>query len=158
MRSLIFIFSEKNTAIRRLMLGWLLVMVSTIVLAQQKTINGVIRNADGTPVPKATVQVKGTNRGTTSDEKGEFTIQATANENLVISAIGFTPAEQKIGSNSQFTISLSTATKEMEAIVVTALGISRQQKALGFAAQQINSNELNDAKSNNWSSALSGMG
>lgn len=155
MRSLTFILTGKAAA-ARLILGLMLVMVSAIVSAQQKTISGVIKDVNNSPVPKATVQVKGTSRGTTSDEKGEFTIQTNANENLVITAIGFAPMEQKVGSTTQFNFTLTAATKEMEGVVVTALGISRQQKALGYSAQQVNAEDVNDARSNNWSSALSG--
>lgn len=156
MRSLTFTLTGKTKAARQLLIGLLLVMVSTTVSAQ-KTVSGVIKNnIDGSPLSKASVQVKGTNRGTTTDENGTFNIQAASDETLVISAIGFAPVEQKVGSTSSFTISLTAATKEMEAVVVTALGISRQQKALGYAAQQVTAEELTDARSNNWSSALSG--
>ncbi|MFC0775890.1 SusC/RagA family TonB-linked outer membrane protein [Terrimonas alba] len=156
MRSLTFTLTGKTKAARQLLIGLLLAMVSTTVSAQ-KTVSGVIKNnTDGSPLSKASVQVKGTNRGTTTDENGTFNIQAASDETLVISAIGFAPVEQKVGSTSSFTISLTAATKEMEAVVVTALGISRQQKALGYAAQQVTAEELTDARSNNWSSALSG--
>ena len=154
MRSLTFTLTGKTKAPRLLLIGLLLVMVSTTVTAQ-KTVSGVIKNnTDGSPLSKASVQVKGTSRGTTTDENGTFNIQAASDETLVISAIGFAPVEQKVGSTSSFTISLTAATKEMEAVVVTALGISRQQKALGYAAQQVTAEELTDARSNDWSSTL----
>ena len=157
MRSFTFILTGKTTAARQLILGLLLVMETTILSAQQKTISGVVKDAtNNSPVPKATVQVKGTNRGTTTDENGEFIVQANANESLVISAIGFVPLEQKVGSTTEFNFRIAAETKEMEAVVVTALGISRQQKALGYSAQQVNAEDVNDARSNNWSSALSG--
>lgn len=140
-----------------LLTGLLMMFGTSLVSAQQKVVNGVVKNAgDNSPVPKASVQIKGTDRGTTTNERGEFNIGANANESLVISAIGFITIEQKVGATTEFNFNLTADSKEMEAVLVTALGISRQQKALGYSAQQINSEELTDARSNNWSSALSG--
>jgi len=131
-------------------------MVSSAVLAQN-SVSGVVRNSStGAAISNATVQVKGTNRGVSTSEEGSFTILANANETLVITAIGFAPFEQMIGSAKSITISLTPVSKELENVVVTALGISRKQKALGYSAQQITAEELTDARSNNWSSALSG--
>lgn len=156
MRSFTFTLTGNTKATRRLISGLMLLMISSIVSAQQKTISGVVKSATDSFVPKATVQIRGTNRGTTTNEKGEFTILASEKENLQVSAVGFLSAEKKVDASTQYNFELIEDAKEIEGVVVTALGISRQQKALGYAAQQINSNELNDAKSNNWSSALSG--
>jgi TonB-linked SusC/RagA family outer membrane protein len=132
-------------------------MVCSYASAQEKTVSGSVKNeTDGSPIPNASVMIKGTAIGTTTNEKGVYSIKATENQTLVISAIGFTPVEQKIGNKSVYNFSLSNLSKEMEGVVVTALGISRQQKALGYSAQQVGGEELNDARSNNWSSALSG--
>jgi TonB-linked SusC/RagA family outer membrane protein len=132
-------------------------MVCSYASAQEKTVSGSVKNeTDGSPIPNASLMIKGTAIGTTTNEKGAYSIKATENQTLVISAIGFTPVEQKIGNKSVYNFSLSNLSKEMEGVVVTALGISRQQKALGYSAQQVGGEELNDARSNNWSSALSG--
>lgn len=156
MRSLTTTLRKGTQKARPVFICLLLIMVSSAVLAQN-SVSGVVRNSstDAT-ISNATVQVKGTNRGVSTSEKGSFTIQANANETLVITAIGFAPFEQIIGSAKTFTISLTPASKEMENVMVTALGISRKQKALGYSAQQITAEELTDARSNNWSSALSG--
>jgi TonB-linked SusC/RagA family outer membrane protein len=132
-------------------------MVCSYASAQEKTVSGSVKNeTDGSPMANASVMIKGTAIGTTTNEKGTYSIKATENQTLVISAIGFAPVEQKIGNKSVYNFSLSNLSKEMEGVVVTALGISRQQKALGYSAQQVGGEELNDARSNNWSSALSG--
>lgn len=156
MRSLTFIPTGKTAAARQLILGLMLVMVSAAVSAQQKTISGVVKNADGAPIPKATVQVKGTSRGTTTDEKGEFTIQASTGETLVFSAISLGTMEKKIGATNTINVSMTEETKALEEVVVTALGIKREQMALGYATQNINETQMTDARSNNWASALSG--
>ncbi|HEX5653818.1 MAG TPA: SusC/RagA family TonB-linked outer membrane protein [Chitinophagaceae bacterium] len=145
------------SAAKHLLLCCLLLLATTMVMAQQKTISGTVKNAnDGTPVAKATVQIKGSPRGVSTNDKGEFSIEANENETLVVSAIGFTPVETRIGNKQQFSFTLVETAKEMEAVVVTALGISRQQKALGYSQQQISAEDVTDARSNNWSSALSG--
>lgn len=135
----------------------LLLLIASSVSAQQKNISGVVKNAkDGTPVSKATVQVKGSGRGIATNDRGEFNIQASNNETLQVSAIGFVTIERRVGAATQLNFDLVEEAKEMEGVVVTALGISRKQKALGYAQQQISSEEVTDARSNNWSSALSG--
>ena len=157
MRSLTFILTGKITAARRMILGLLLLSVCAAVSAQQKTISGVVKSAaNDSAVLNASVQVKGTNRGTTTDEKGRFSILASTGETLVFSAVGFGTTEKKIGTANTITISLAEESKALEEVVVTALGIKREQMALGFAQQNINENQMTDARSNNWASALSG--
>lgn len=147
----------KITKVMRLLLASVLVLAGYLATAQQRSVSGVVTNArDGAPVSRATVQVKGAARGVSTNDKGEYSIMAASNETLVISAIGFATVEQPVGSSSRININLSEEIKEIEGVVVTALGISRQQKALGYSAQQIGAEEVNDARSNNWSSALSG--
>lgn len=120
-------------------------------------LKGTVVNAkDNSPVASATVERKGTREGISTNEKGEFSLLAAENDILRITAVGFTPVEIKAGKKGALIIALTEESKELEGVVVTALGISRQQKALGYAQQQIRSEELNDARSNNWSGALSG--
>ncbi len=154
MRSLTIIQTGKK-AIRRTLSIVILLMACTVVSAQ-RTVTGTVRDVAGNAIEKATVQVKGTNRGTTTNDKGEFTIQASSGETLAISAIGYTAFEQAVGSASSISISLTPSATELESVVVTALGIKREQMALGYATQSINENQLTDARSNNWASALSG--
>lgn len=155
MRSLTFILTKASTVKRTATL--VVTLLFATLLSAQNPVTGVVKDAStGSPVQKATVQVKGTNRGTTTNDKGEFSIQASSGETLTITAIGFAPFEQAVGENRNFNISLTSSATELESVVVTALGISRQEKALGYSAQQVKAEDLNDARSNNWSSALSG--
>ncbi len=149
--------AKKITAGKHLLLASLLLFATLGVLAQQKTIHGVVKNPeDGLPIAKASVQVKGTNTGTVTDDKGAWTLRANDGQVLVISAVGFESMEIKVDNKTSYETSLVSVNKEMEGVVVTALGISRQQKALGYSQQQIKAEEVTDARSNNWSSALSG--
>jgi len=138
---------------------WSLVLVlsATSVSAQQKTVTGIVKNSeDGSPLVAASIQVKGTNVGITTDQNGNFSIKVSDNQTLVVSAVGFTSEEIRVGNKSVFNINLTNSTAILEGVVVTALGIKRAEKALGYSAQQIGGEELNEARSNNWSSALSG--
>ena len=135
----------------------MLILFASDALAQQKTVNGSVKNAeDGTPLAAVTIQVKGTNIGTTTDPNGNFSIKAFDNQILVASAVGFAPLENRVGNRNVINFNLTLTTGELEGVVVTALGIKRAEKALGYSAQQISGEDLNEARSNNWSSALSG--
>ena len=148
---------RKHISAARLLMSCFLILVSGFLWAQEKTVTGIVKNsADGSPVIRATVQVKGTKNFTTTDNKGAFSINANSNQTLVISSVGFNTIEKPVGSETVLDFELTSSATEMEGVVVTALGISRQQKALGYSAQQVSGEELIDARSNNWSSALSG--
>ena len=139
-----------------LALSLLLVFAATSVSAQQKTVTGTVKGEDGSPLVAASIQVKGTTTGTTTDQNGNFTIRASENQTLVASAVGFATLEIRVGNKTVVNFSLVNSNTELEGVVVTALGIKRAEKALGYSAQQIGGEELNEARSNNWSSALSG--
>ncbi|HET9431324.1 MAG TPA: SusC/RagA family TonB-linked outer membrane protein [Chitinophagaceae bacterium] len=156
MRSLI-IAAKKIIGPKHLLFGCLLLMSTIMAMAQQKTITGTIKNEkDGAPVPNATVQVKGTSRGVSTNEKGEYRIEAGENETLVISAIGFASVEARVGTRKQFNFELAETIRELEGVVVTALGIKREEKALGYATTTVKGEELTEALSGNWTDALSG--
>ena len=115
----------------RLLMGRLLfVLLSTAcllsgplpVLAQQKTIHGQVTNEKGTPVPGATVSVKGTSTGTSTNPDGQFTISAAKGATLVISNVGFAEKEVKVGDDDQIAIQLSTTTQSFDEVVVVGYG------------------------------------
>jgi len=140
-----------------LLLITLVVMAGNASLAQQKKITGVVTNpADNTPVVNASVMVKGTARGTTTDTRGRFTISATGKESLIISAVGFQVREVAINDRDSLTIQLVLTDKELENVVVTALGIRREERSLGYATTVVKGDQLTDAMSGNWTDALSG--
>ena len=133
-----------------------MLMTATTATAQ-RTISGKVKSVtDGSPISGISIQVKGTKVGTITNEDGHYSIQASDNQVLVASGVGYAPMELKIDSRSTVDFSLTASTKELEGVVVTALGIKRAEKALGYSAQQVSGEELTEARSNNWSSALSG--
>lgn len=141
----------------KILLGLLLLFAGLLAKAQSVTVTGTVKSAgDGQAVANASVQVKGTKTIVVTNEKGAFTVTANVEQTLVVTAVGYKPLEKTIGSQRSINFDLTPSSAEMEGVVVTALGISRQQKALGYSAQQVSGEELTDARSNNWSSALSG--
>jgi len=135
----------------------ILLLAASTASGQQKSITGVIRNAeDNAPVPQATVTVKGTRTVAVSDDKGIFTINALPNQTLVVTAVGFQAMEKPVGQQTSINFSLASSTAQMENVVVTALGIRREEKALGYATTTVKGEQLTEAVSGNWTDALSG--
>lgn len=127
--------------------------------AQVKTISGKVTAAeDGAPLPGVSVKVKGTTAGATTDQDGNFKVQVPGNNAvLVISFIGFTTREVNVGNQSLVNVSLTGDSQQLEEVVVTtALGITRQQRSLGYAAQGVESEELNINRQSNVLNALQG--
>jgi TonB-linked SusC/RagA family outer membrane protein len=141
----------------RVLLFFFLLLSGSWVTAQEKTVTGYVRNSeDKIPVVKATVQVKGTKVFTSTNEKGQFSIKASDHQVLVVTAIGFRPLEKTVGSQSVLNFEMISTNAEMESVVVTALGIKREEKALGYSVAKVKGEELTEALSSNWTDALSG--
>jgi TonB-linked SusC/RagA family outer membrane protein len=149
--------SLTTSARKQLLLLLLILVQSLFALAQQKTVTGVVKNSeDGTPISKATILIRGTSVGTTTDDKGAYSIKAADNQVLVISAVGYNPLEQRVGGKSTLNFDLVSSTKELEGVVVTALGIKRDEKALGYSVSKVKGEDITEAMSNNWTNALTG--
>ncbi|TXK48073.1 SusC/RagA family TonB-linked outer membrane protein [Pontibacter qinzhouensis] len=128
--------------------------------AQTQTIQGVVQDTKGTPLPGVTVLIKGTTTGATTSTDGTYTLSAarplTTQDVLVFSFIGFKTTEVPFAGATTISLKLQEDDKMLSEVVVTALGIKREQKALGYATQTVSSEQLNDARSNNFVNALSG--
>ncbi|MFV0522217.1 MAG: SusC/RagA family TonB-linked outer membrane protein [Mangrovibacterium sp.] len=126
-------------------------------MAQNKTITGTVTSADdGTPVPGVTVVVKGTTIGTLTDIDGKYAIEAPANATtLTYSFVGMETHEEKINGAIVNTQMKSDAVA-VDEVVVTALGIKREAKALGYATQKMDNEELNKAGNSDLAKSLQG--
>jgi len=122
------------------------------------TVTGIIKDAEtNTPVKDVTISIEGKKSIAVSREDGSFSVTVAKGSTLVFTMVSFASQRLQITENVQNrNILLARESKELENVVVTALGISRKQKALGYSVQSIGEADLNDARSNNWSSALSG--
>lgn len=127
------------------------------LMAQVKrTITGVITDADGKPVPGATITVKGTGQAVVADDSGTYTLTVENHPDLEISAVGFTTQTIKVGDNNTIAVQLSSVERSLEGVVVTALGIKRERKSIGYGVQEVKGETLSDAKEPNVTNALSG--
>lgn len=139
-----------------LLMSFLLVACVTI-LAQTRAISGVVTGDDGLPIPGVAVMVKGTTVGTVTDFDGKYTINVPAgSETLVFSFIGMENQEQEIGDRTVVNATMSDNSQELEEVMVTAMGISRAEKTLGYSATALKSDELVGARTTNVADALSG--
>ncbi|ATA90715.1 SusC/RagA family protein [Capnocytophaga canimorsus] len=133
--------------------------VREVVEQQTKKVSGTVTDEFGQPLPGVSVFIKGTQRGITTDFDGNYQIQASQGEVLVFSYVGFVTQEKVIssGGNEQvINVSLKEETQQLEQVVVTALGIKRQEKALSYNVQQVNSEELTKVKDANFVNSLNG--
>lgn len=127
----------------------LLLHVSQLTFAQERTITGTVLSSDGAPVPNASILIKGSSIGTQTNLDGQFSIKASKGDVLLISAVGFTGQQIKLGSTSPGTITLERSNNQLQEVVVTALGIKKEQKSLGYSVTQLNANELMKNKNTN---------
>lgn len=129
-------------------------LLSGLTFAQQ-TISGSVTDESGLPLPGATVAVEGTSTGTTTDFDGNYSIQAADGQTLVISYVGYKSVSIAVGAGADYSASLQPD-QLLEEVVVTALGIERNTKALGYSVTQVGGEEVSEIKSTNAINALQG--
>ena len=135
--------------------AWLLPQLS---LAQSRTITGTVTDNSGAPLPLVSVQEKGTTNGTTTNDRGQFSlVTTTARPVLVFSYTGLEAQEVTVGTGNTYNVSLSVSGGSMSEVVVTALGIRREKKALGYSAQEVSGEDLAATKQTNIVNALRGQ-
>ncbi len=154
------IFSNQNKMClmkKRLILFFLSCLVVTMAMAQKRTVTGIVlEKATQEPLPGVTVQVKGTTNGTITNVDGNFSISVEPNAVLMISFVGMESQEVKVGNSSNLEIQMSPSTEQVSEVVVTAMGIKKETKALGYAVQEIKGRELVKVKEPNLINSLNG--
>ena len=124
--------------------------------SQARTISGVVTSAsDGSALIGVTIQVKDTNKGVISDIDGSYSIDAADDQTLVYSYTGFGTQEIKVNGQSTINVQMTEGI-ELDQIVVTALGISREKKALGYAIQEVQGDDISKTQETNLVNALQG--
>jgi TonB-linked SusC/RagA family outer membrane protein len=125
--------------------------------AQERTITGTIVSENtNSPLSGVTIRVKGTRRIVQTDENGKFSIKASNGEILEVSYVGYETTEFKIGASATISISLKAGDNMMGGVVVTALGIKKERKALGYSVSDLNAEELMKNKNTNVINSLVG--
>lgn len=124
---------------------------------EKKTISGVVKDSTGIALPGVSITEKGTSTATVTDMNGSFRIPvSTAKPVLVFSYVGYGKKEISLGSQTTLNVTLAGEVTSLEGVVVTSLGVKRQQKALGYAVSTIKAEDLTRTGSPNFASALYG--
>ena len=134
------------------------IILSVKKAEQPAAVAGYVRDGSGQPVIGATIIVRDTSTGTTTDADGRFTLSVPAPSTawLEVSYLGYEPQAVAVGNRTSFDITLREAASEIESVVVTALGIKRSEKALSYNAQQINAEDIVAVKDVNFVNSLNG--
>ncbi|MBQ8501904.1 MAG: SusC/RagA family TonB-linked outer membrane protein [Bacteroides sp.] len=123
---------------------------------QTKKVTGKVVDAIGEPVIGASVLVKGTTTGAVTDLDGNFSVEASAGQELEVSFIGYKTVTVKVGSASSYNVTLQDDSQALSEVVVTAMGIKKEKKALGYAISDVGAEELMRNKSTNAINSLAG--
>ena len=136
----------------------LLLLVSVCsVLAYARTVTGIVTSAsDKEPIIGASVRVHGTNKGTTTDIDGNYTINVNDNDVLDFSYVGMNPVSIKVGNQSVINVELTDNSQVLGEVVVTAMGQTQEKKKLNFAVQSLNADEVTAGSTTNFASSLQG--
>ncbi|WP_234733121.1 SusC/RagA family TonB-linked outer membrane protein [Tellurirhabdus bombi] len=142
----------------RIYTGLALLLCSSLAMAQQIEVSGMVSVAgEGSALPGVNVSVKGTTTGTLTNADGQYSLRVNpGNTVLIFSYIGFETQEITVENRRNINVALRQDSKMLNEVVVTALGISRDKKALGYASQNVNSEELVQNRQPNLVNALQG--
>ncbi len=134
-----------------------LIVVATPRGFQKHVITGMVVDENGVPLPGVNVVIKGTTTGTVTDAGGRFSIQVPDGETiLVFSFVGFVSQEIPAGGQTALNVVLKESVQTLEKVVVTGLGITREQKSLGYAVSEVGGDEVSQAKETNMVNSLAG--
>ena len=132
-----------------------LAFLMQISFAQEKTIVGKVTDETG-PLPGVSVVIKGTTHGTETDFDGNYSIDAKVGDVLRFTFVGMTAVEKTVGAENVINVSMVAETNTLEEVVVTAQGIKREKKALGYAVSEVKSDEMEQRPSGDVARVLSG--
>jgi len=138
--------------------AFLFALSMSTMVAQTRTITGKITaSSDGTGIPGVNIQVKGTQKGTSSNASGTYSLDVSgASPVLSFTSIGFDAQEIKVGNRNVVDVVLTSSTQELNEVVVTALGIKREEKSLGYSVGKVSGKDLNRVVTENVLNGLSG--
>ncbi|MEO8624622.1 MAG: TonB-dependent receptor plug domain-containing protein, partial [bacterium] len=131
-------------------------LVSVQAEAQQKTVTGKITDEQGAPLAAVSVVIRGTTTGTVSNGQGNYSIRVAEGQVLQYKFIGTVPVERTVGADNTINIQLRRTATNLDAVVVTALGQTTAQRALGTSQQQVQGADIAQAQRENFVNALQG--
>ena len=134
-----------------------LLTMNSAMFSQSVTIKGVVKDAsDGTPIVGANVIEKGTSNGSVTDASGNFSINAKTGATLVFTFIGYQNQEIQVANETELTIALAVEAKNLDEVVITALGVKKEKSKLGYAVQDVKGDEIVRARDANPLTGLTG--
>lgn len=131
-------------------------LLATTFAFAQREVKGTVIDAQGSPISGASVTLVGTNRGTSTDGSGNFSLIVPNNGRIVVSAVGQQEQTVSTGTGSSITIVMKATVNELSTVVVTALNVQRQPQELGYSTAKIKATELTQAKTVNVANGLTG--
>lgn len=127
----------------------MLLCLSPMLLFAQERISGTVTDETHQPLPGVSITLNGTNKGTVTDINGRFLFSANKGDVLTIKFIGYVSQQITVGSQATYDISLKSDTKTLNEVVVTALGIKKETRRIGYATQSVNGSDLTTARDPN---------
>lgn len=132
----------------------MLILYASGIMAQQKEVSGKVYNESNEAMVGVTVVVKGTTTGTTTQVDGSYTIKVSPDAVLLFSFVGYNTQEIPVAGKTVIDVTLTSSVSSLEEVVVTALGIKREKKALGYAVQDVKAEDLTSSGDANIANAL----
>jgi TonB-dependent SusC/RagA subfamily outer membrane receptor len=132
------------------------VLLCVLAIGQTRTITGKVKSDKGEALPFATVSVKGTTRTVTADANGNFSIEAKTGDVLQVSSAGQKPIDVVLGAGNTVEVTLGAVAAQLEEVVVTAQGIRRRPKELGYSVASVSSSDIMVGRSPQLAQSLSG--
>jgi TonB-linked SusC/RagA family outer membrane protein len=133
----------------------LLAFVVQLTFAQERTITGTVSDETG-PLPGVSVIIEGTTRGTETDFDGNYSIEASSGAIIIYSFMGMTTVSITVDDKDVINVTMASESNVLDEVVVTALGIEREKKSLGYATQEVDGAQVNTHKDPNFVNSLSG--
>ena len=133
------------------------ILFGVVSLGQTRTINGTVKNEQGTAIPTASIVVKGVKIGTTTDENGNFSITIPSSATtLVISSLNFVQENFSIVGKNELSVALKASNQALTEVVITALGIAKDKRAVGYSTATVRGEDLIKARETNVINSLAG--
>ena len=144
-------------SMRKILLMMTAVLCAGVAFAQDVQVTGIATAADdGSPMPAVSVAVQGTGRGTTTDLDGAYTISVPSNGTLVFKFMGYEDAVVPVNGRKVINVTLNPGSIEIDDVVITAMGIKRSEKALGYAAASVKGEAISEKRTSDIMSSLAG--
>jgi len=134
----------------------LLFCISPVLLFAQTSITGIVRDDQKLPLPGVSITLIGSNKGTVTDINGRYIITAAKGQTLTFAFIGFETQRITVGDNNIIDVNLVGSSKTLNEVVVTALGVKKETRRIGYAIQAVNGDALTTARDPNPITGLTG--